>query len=65
MARVRHEFSTGISSQDVSTNILHLEDGVTAPAAIAGVAQIFIDTSGGDLKIIFADGTTKTIVVDT
>lgn len=42
-----------------------LVDGVTAPAAIAGLAQIFVDGADGDLKIIFSDGTTKTIIVDT
>jgi hypothetical protein len=42
-----------------------LKDGVTAPSATVGYAKIFVDTADGDLKIIFGDGTTKTIVVDT
>jgi hypothetical protein len=44
-----------------------LLDGIAEPGVITGYATIFIDTSGagGDLKIKFADGTVKTIVVDT
>lgn len=44
---------------------LVLRDGVTAPAAVVGLAQIYVDEADGDLKIRFGDGTTKTIVVDT
>jgi hypothetical protein len=40
-------------------------DGITAPSATIGLAKIFVDTADGDLKIIYGDGTTKTIVVDT
>ena len=42
-----------------------ITDGVTAPGAATGRARIYVDTADGDLKIIFADGTIKTIVVDT
>jgi hypothetical protein len=42
-----------------------LVDAVTAPTATAGFAKIFVDTSDGDLKVIFGDGTTKVIVADT
>jgi hypothetical protein len=44
---------------------LPLLDGITAPTNATGVAFIYVDTADGDLKIKFADGTTKTIVVDT
>lgn len=44
---------------------LTLTDGITAPTATVGKAKIYVDTSGGDLKVIFGDGTVKTIVVDT
>jgi hypothetical protein len=40
-------------------------DGITTPSATIGLAKIFVDTADGDLKIIYGDGTTKTIVVDT
>jgi hypothetical protein len=40
-------------------------DGITAPGAGTGQARIYVDTDDGDLKVVFADGTVKTIVVDT
>lgn len=49
----------------LETPILALTDGISAPAATSGVAKIYVDTSDGDLKVIFGDGTIKTIVVDT
>lgn len=42
-----------------------IADGITAPGTVAGMAQIYVDTADGDLKIKFGDGTVKTIVVDT
>lgn len=44
---------------------LALQDGITAPAATAGAAKIYVDTADGDLKVIFGDGTIKTIATDT
>lgn len=44
---------------------LRIKDGVTAPGAATGGANIYVDTADGDLKIVFADGTVKTIVTDT
>lgn len=44
---------------------LGITDGVTAPDVEAGFAQIYVDTTDGDLKIKFGDGTVKTIVTDT
>lgn len=44
---------------------LIIMDGITAPGATSGVAKIYVDTSDGDLKVVFSDGTVKTIVVDT
>ena len=40
-------------------------DGITAPGTGTGEARIYVDTADGDLKVKFADGTIKTIVVDT
>jgi hypothetical protein len=34
---------------------LRLTDGIVAPAAVATKAIIFVDTSGGDLKVEFGD----------
>lgn len=42
-----------------------LVDGVTAPAAVVGTAQIYVDTADGDLKVIFGDGVIKTLATDT
>lgn len=43
---------------------LRITDGITAPGAQTGLATIYVDTADGDLKVVFADGTVKTIVTD-
>jgi hypothetical protein len=53
-----------VESRDEAPQLLYLVDGVTAPSTTS-LAQIYVDTADGDLKIKFADGTTKTIVTDT
>jgi hypothetical protein len=53
-----------ISVSSLNTNIVKIKDGVTAPATILGSAQIYVDSADGDLKVIFGDGTVKTIVTD-
>ncbi len=42
-----------------------LVDGVSAPATLSGYAKLYVDSSDGDLKVKFGDGTVKTITVDT
>lgn len=42
-----------------------IKDGITAPSAIAGLAQVYVDVADGDYKIIFGDGTVKVISPDT
>lgn len=67
-ADFRAAYFTGIGitvSSYLSGNTLRLTDGVTAPGTVAGIAQIYVDTADGDLKVIFGDGTVKTIVTDT
>lgn len=48
-----------------AAEFLSVTDGMTAPAAVAGRARIYVDTADGDLKVVFGDGTIKTIVTDT
>jgi hypothetical protein len=44
---------------------LAIQDGITAPAAITGMAVIYVDGTSGDLSVKFGDGTVKVIVADT
>lgn len=56
--------STSNRWQNAYLNGVVLVDGVTAPSTISGHAVMYVDSSDGDLKIKFGDGTVKTIVVD-
>jgi len=68
-----HPFATNILElgsatylwKSVAAGFVIVTDGITAPGATAGVAKLYVDTADGDLKVIFGDGTIKTIVVDT
>ena len=64
MAKVRPELASGLDMSDVETNILALEDGVTAPSTLSGFAQIYVDTSDGSLKVKFDSGNVKTLATD-
>jgi hypothetical protein len=55
----------GGSKSNVYPRINVLVDGITAPSTATSLAQIYVDGSSGDLKIIFSDGVVKTIVTDT
>jgi len=44
---------------------ISLTDGIAAPPASVGLAQIYVDSADGDLKVIFGDGTIKTLATDT
>jgi hypothetical protein len=57
--------SRGTGENSLRDGALVLIDGVTAPASLTGFATLYIDSADGDLKIIYADGTTKTIAADT
>lgn len=57
---------TDFDGDDVLTNTVTIRDPYTSvPSASSGRATMFVDPSDGDLKIIFSDGTVKTIVTDT
>ncbi len=64
MARIRPGNSKGLDLSDLQTNIVSVEDGVTAPSALTGFAQIYVDTADGNLKVIFASGTVQTLATD-
>lgn len=49
----------------ISKAYLGIEDGVTAPATVSGRTFLYVDSSDGDLKVKFGDGTVKTIATDT
>jgi hypothetical protein len=44
---------------------MSVTDGITAPGAATGRARIYVDSADGDLKVVFADGTVKTLATDT
>lgn len=56
---------SNVGIADSLASQLTITDGVTAPSAVSGSAQIFVSSADGDLKVIFGDGTVKTIVTDT
>jgi hypothetical protein len=59
-------YNEGIFSSNLTVNgFLAIEDGISEPATNTGLGTLYIDSADGDLKIKFADGTVKTIVVDT
>lgn len=46
-------------------NHLWVADAIAAPSAAAGWAKLYVDSADGDLKVIFGDGTIKTLATDT
>lgn len=58
----------GITSPSAKLQVagsIAITDGMTAPSTISGYAVIYVDSSDGDLKVKFGDGTVKTIATDT
>lgn len=56
--------STGLGKR--MSVLLGPAGAVGAPTyAFSGEARIYVDTADGELKVVFGDGTVKTIVVDT
>lgn len=49
----------------VRDGAIAIRDGVTAPPATTGMVKFYVDAADGDLKVIFGDGTIKTLTADT
>ena len=64
MAKFRPELSSGLDLTDLETNLVSLDDGITAPDTVSGSAQIYVDTADGNLKVKFGDGFVATIATD-
>lgn len=62
---VRNAANTAETFYITSGGTVGMADGITAPSTILGYAQIYVDTSDGDLKCKFGDGTTKVLAADT
>lgn len=57
----------GTTSPSVKLQVagaIAIADGMTAPSTLSGYALLYVDSSDGDLKVKFGDGTVKTIVTD-
>ena len=65
--RPRNVYVAGfVSAGSVSsTSFTSIADGMAPPAAQVGQARLYVDSGDGDLKVVFGDGTVKTIVTDT
>jgi len=57
-------FSVAGNGQVYTDYIYVLKDGVSAPGGTAGQAKIYVDTSDGDLKVVFGDGHVATLAAD-
>lgn len=44
-----------VSAGAVAATQINLTDGITAPAAVSGKAQLYVDVADGDLKVEFGD----------
>ena len=54
-----------ISGASISSDSrLSLKDGIEAPAKTVNYAQIYIDSADGELKVVFSNGTIRTITTD-
>lgn len=65
--RPRNIYAAGfVSATSISSSsFTSIADGIATPQTQAGQARIFVDSSDGDLKVLFGDGTVKLIVSDT
>jgi len=76
---INHNATTGIANLEIwlangatatkcftfaADGSFHLQEGTTTPAALAGYGKLYIDTSDGHLKVIFSNGTIKTIATN-
>ena len=52
--------NVGLDSGDA----LEIVDGITPPSAAMGFAKIYVDSGDGNLKIVFGNGTVKTLATN-
>ena len=49
---------------NIFCNTTAIEGGITAPSSIAGRVILYVDTADGSLKVIFGNGTVKTLATN-
>lgn len=67
--RITNSGNVGVGTTTPSVKLqvagaIAITDGMTAPSTVSGYAVLYVDSSDGDLKVKFGDGTVKTIVTD-
>ena len=65
-AGIGSDFSpSSVDTCHIGDGYIGIADGKATPGTEVGLAKIYVDAADGDLKVLFGDGTVKTIVVDT
>ena len=52
------------AGNQITGGVIGIADGVTAPSTVTGVAQLYVDTADGDLKVKFGNGTVVVLAAD-
>lgn len=62
--RVVNQNSSWPADLEITNGELIIKDGITAPSAESGFMKFYVDAADGDLKVVFGDGTVKTLTTD-
>lgn len=62
--RIHQEGNVEIAGDLDVGGFVAVADGMAAPGAGTGKARIYVDTADGNLKVVFASGTVKTLATD-